>query len=594
MAVEVSSPAPVSDQGIAKLARDSLGRIPFTIRVGVTGHRKLDLAADGTAGLVAAALAKVKNLFPAPSSTELLLVAVSALAEGADRLVAQSILSTSGGSLEVALPLPIPDYVTDFEDEDSRSQFAALIKRASLVVAAPGVSDRTEAYERAGRYVVNRCDVLVALWDKLPTRGRGGTAEIVRYALESRVPVVLVPADGGPLVVDEGDGPLSEEFAAAAAARPPFSKKSKDDKLPIDVARASLAELARYNKPPQFLRLRSRALEASALPREIASETMYLPDGASVPDIPLNDVALWVRPFFVWADRRAIFFQKCHGRGIIFEFASAAAAVTVAALVTIFDPEAKYPRWLILEGIFVLLAIWIVRAGLRSHIHRQWLESRFLAERFRAAIFLKLAGIGASNEGGFEGVNLADQTEDWLRRAFKYVWDQHPTAKVDPEQLESLRTLLAEGWVESQIRYHRDKSDYHRRIHHRILRASLVGVILTIAMVVVHNLPLESIAEVNNLGLEPRLVEHIASLLSIVIPAVGSAIGGIAAQRQYHRHATVYARMARYLTSAKLRIAGATTLAELQRAATNVDDIMGDENRDWLGVMKFHDFEIAG
>ena len=49
----------------------------------------------------------------------------------------------------------------------------------------PAADSRTEAYEQAGRYIVEHSDVLLAVWDGLPARGRGGTAEIVAWARDS-------------------------------------------------------------------------------------------------------------------------------------------------------------------------------------------------------------------------------------------------------------------------------------------------------------------------------------------------------------------------------------------------------------------------
>ena len=43
--------------------------------------------------------------------------------------------------------------------------------------------------EAAGRFVVGNCDLLLAVWGGAPARGRGGTAEIVSYAIRVGVPV---------------------------------------------------------------------------------------------------------------------------------------------------------------------------------------------------------------------------------------------------------------------------------------------------------------------------------------------------------------------------------------------------------------------
>ena len=55
---------------------------------------------------------------------------------------------------------------------------------------------RKEGYAKAGQYVVDHCDVLIAVWDGMPSRGRGGTAEIVQYAREQRRPIIRVWGDG--------------------------------------------------------------------------------------------------------------------------------------------------------------------------------------------------------------------------------------------------------------------------------------------------------------------------------------------------------------------------------------------------------------
>lgn len=145
-------------------------------RIGVTGHRKLADAAAIEAG-VDAALAAIEARFPQEP-----LRILSSLAEGADRLVARRVLSRPGARLVAVLPLPRLDYMTDFESQQSREEFLALLGEAEAVIEMPATDSRTEAYERAGRYVVEHSDVLVAVWDGLPASGRGGTAEMVAWA----------------------------------------------------------------------------------------------------------------------------------------------------------------------------------------------------------------------------------------------------------------------------------------------------------------------------------------------------------------------------------------------------------------------------
>jgi hypothetical protein len=163
---------------------------PAQVRIGVTGHRSFLHLPD-----VVTALESVleRVLLAGVEAT-----VVSSLAEGADRLVADVVLTRSGARLEAVLPLPADQYRDDFETNDGREDFERLLRRASVVdVVDAGDGSREDAYERAGREVVERSDILIALWDGEPARGRAGCAEIVQYALdrEKIVEVVLVERD---------------------------------------------------------------------------------------------------------------------------------------------------------------------------------------------------------------------------------------------------------------------------------------------------------------------------------------------------------------------------------------------------------------
>ena len=162
---------------------------PASLVVGVTGHRTFaDLEQVQQA---------IESVFDRILDGVATIVIVSSLAEGADRLVAEMLLSR-GATLEVILPLAIDDYAEDFATDESKAHFAALVAAAAAVsVVGPAPETREHAYEMAGRAMVERSDVVMALWDGAPSRGRGGTAEIILYALdvETMVEVVLVDRD---------------------------------------------------------------------------------------------------------------------------------------------------------------------------------------------------------------------------------------------------------------------------------------------------------------------------------------------------------------------------------------------------------------
>jgi len=135
------------------------------------------------------ALTRIAEAFPGRQLT-----AVSALAEGADRLVVREILAHPGARLVVILPLAREDYMSDFESEESKAEFIELIERAREVIELGALPTRDYAYEAAGEQVVDRADVMVAIWDGKEAQGQGGTGTVVARARQRRLPLAWIRA----------------------------------------------------------------------------------------------------------------------------------------------------------------------------------------------------------------------------------------------------------------------------------------------------------------------------------------------------------------------------------------------------------------
>jgi hypothetical protein len=169
---------------------DSGQVIPARIVIGVTGHRRL-APEPWLTDEIRSAVQRIGQMAPPP----LVLTVLSPLAEGADRLVAQEVLNVPGSSLEVILPMDKDDYVQDFTTGESRQEFEQLLSKAAGVRRVSLKGSRPEVYEMVGRYVVEQCDVLIALWDGIPLAGEGGTAATVDYARKTGCPLVWINTD---------------------------------------------------------------------------------------------------------------------------------------------------------------------------------------------------------------------------------------------------------------------------------------------------------------------------------------------------------------------------------------------------------------
>jgi hypothetical protein len=203
----------------------------LAFRVAISGARALPAAGsdartaiaaqvDGVLAAIHARIAKVQASARAGAcyaqDRPARLVCLSPLADGADRVFAQSALDLADRSqgsaiaveLRVALPFDIDSYKASFGGVDGRDRgqsgrdFDRLLGRAA---AAPLVLDgaagestvRHDSYGAVGRTVARNCDLLVAIWDKRSdSSGGGGTGDIVRFALHAGIPIWWIDACG--------------------------------------------------------------------------------------------------------------------------------------------------------------------------------------------------------------------------------------------------------------------------------------------------------------------------------------------------------------------------------------------------------------
>ncbi len=114
---------------------------------------------------------------------------ISSLAEGSDQLFATEVLAASGTLTAV---IPSAQYEKTFADEDRRVNYEALLKKASRVETCGFQEPSEEAFYAAGKRIVDLCDQLIAVWDGMPSRGLGGTADVVAYARTQQRQVIVI------------------------------------------------------------------------------------------------------------------------------------------------------------------------------------------------------------------------------------------------------------------------------------------------------------------------------------------------------------------------------------------------------------------
>lgn len=148
-------------------------------RIAFTGHRGLP---EETTRLVDQAVrAELSKL-----ATDL--VGVTCLADGADSLCAQAVLD-QGGAIEVFVPART---YRDGLPADHHPTYDALIRRATRVIRLDHALSDSHAHMDASIRMLDSSDCVIAVWDGMPARGWGGTADVVAAARQRGMPVTVV------------------------------------------------------------------------------------------------------------------------------------------------------------------------------------------------------------------------------------------------------------------------------------------------------------------------------------------------------------------------------------------------------------------
>jgi uncharacterized membrane protein YidH (DUF202 family) len=163
----------------------SASTLPIFRIVGFSGHRQIaDMV--GPARAIMEAVSELRH--DAPGDW----IGLSSVAAGSDQLFVQQIFDL-GLSWHAILPLPRAQFEQDFMPEDWTVAAEFLARADHVRVIGEGAS-REDGYLDCGMETVNDADVLIALWDGLPARGKGGTAEVVEYATALGKPVLIIDA----------------------------------------------------------------------------------------------------------------------------------------------------------------------------------------------------------------------------------------------------------------------------------------------------------------------------------------------------------------------------------------------------------------
>ncbi|MDD3853697.1 MAG: ATP-binding protein, partial [Syntrophomonadaceae bacterium] len=173
-----------------------------TLNIGITGYTNLDPQQTGE---LEQAINEALNYIEQQFADHYLTI-YSTLAAGAERLVARQLLNREAARLIAILPLPQNEYLNDFAPADDYrldSQGAELRKelkywlshKAIEIIEMSPSSTRKSAYLKAGYYIAEHSDVLIAIWDGDEQESSSITYKIIDIAEKLNKPICHIWAD---------------------------------------------------------------------------------------------------------------------------------------------------------------------------------------------------------------------------------------------------------------------------------------------------------------------------------------------------------------------------------------------------------------
>jgi hypothetical protein len=542
--------------------------IPFRLRIGVIGHRTLDnpdKVAQGVRELLRGPLLSDLGLDESSSRvTPIEFSAVTSLADGADRLLAQLVLERAGARLEVILPFAAPLFRGTLDSDAHREEFDWMLAmdRSPRVLRQEQQPDdetaKSFAYRDGARELLNNCDVLIALWDEQPPRGPGGTGETVEIARRRRRPLYIVSPEGK-VTFERGDGVNVE---------------------PIE-------GLEKFNRTPEP----STSVLSNADTGELAF--FRSTEGGQVPEAHRTAIHSILVPAYVRASTLARKNQIIYLTAGLWIYILAPVAVMCVALAAAGE---TFERGLfICEAFLLAIVFYLYWWGEHGKYQERWMTNRFLAERLRGAFFLGACGLDPLPIDVPPHLGLAHRPADWPVRAFNEIWQRMPAlVRCAGDGCEDLVAFVGKYWIEDQTQFHESRSKHYGFRARWLERVGLGFFAFTFFVSLTHIFLVEPKDLTHIVPVEKKdLSKELLTFLAIALPAITASAAAYRGYREFERLEKRSEQMVESLKDVNQRLATVRNASQLQQRMREMEILSLRETQDWLMLVRFTHLEPA-
>lgn len=591
----------------------SLPCLPFTLAVGVTGHRTL----PGTR--LAAVEAQVARILDITRNTALniarqgrnegLLTAaselrlVSCMADGADRLVARQGLAL-GYRLCAVLPFPADSPLHE-RDKHGASRTAALAELHGLLRQAHDVLEwdaegdcasdtpdaallRQSAYAEAGLRMLDQSDLLIAVWHGQVQTRLGSTWDMVNRALDKGLPVIWIHAteERAPMLCTKGElgHARTSSLAEWASAGEKDAVSLKTVLLEHFQTPAMRTNTGRTKKDECFARgLCLCRKEAS--PETPLFRPFWLPlwqkfyKRIAPPPAP-TDKAKGCPPSDEWYgyfSGLARHYANLYRSFFLLASILASMAVSVAALAAVLPAYG----WFVAVKIGLGVAEVAILGSILKNYHRaqrgEWqrklTEYRLAAEWLRHQQYLRMVGRATVKAvmTPYYSVGCAP----WLRWQLRLIIRAAgvPGIRLDKNALASVRHTLDTCWLAEQEAYHSANARRCSQANHRLHTFTNIMFFATVICVGLHAV-LEMTSDLHVLG-------NLLTFISIICPVWGMSAHALSHYGELCRLHDRSTCMSKKLAELRTGLKAAQTFADVGAVAMMAADLMLQESMEW-------------
>ncbi len=500
---------------------DLMPALPYRIRIGVVAAGGVE-STDGMRETLDSFLpGAILGLFDPPSRKQ--------LAEARYTPIVYSVLAR-------------PDAEVERKLADGLHQVLGAKVESEIPQEPPG---------RAGRFIVNHCDVLVLVE---PPGTLGMAADSVRaFAERKQRPIIHIQPGSPSLIrVTRGNG-LNAKSITRLDTFNGYSPGRKQVESYVENVRKDIFSSAEGNTLPEEN-------------RELVRKDL-LPYYAKASYLAKKSQRLYRRAgSLVW---------------LLFPLAIAAVAVGIHM------PSLSMAAFGIEFLLLTIIAGVVIHADRRRSL-RSWIETRFLTERIRCAAFLAACGCEVSTLRVPPYMGDVEQRDQWMVLAFNEIWTRLSRRQTHiGGSCETIRDFAGKAWVGDQIKYHEGKARDCERMGMRLERWGTAVFLLAMVAAAAH-------VAVSRQGHHETLLSSALTLAAIILPAVGAALGGFRSHREYSRLGKRSRNMAIELRKLQERLGDAESIAEIRRILTEAEEMMLGETQDWLMLMKFVPVQYPG